>query len=286
MAASLKPFLEELYRTFDRRHLDSDPLAFVHRYRAEADREVVAFFASGLAFGNVRSIKSSLERLLKALGPEPSRFVLGFEPRRHARNLPETVHRWIRRDDASRTILVLKEMLTRHGSLEAAFLEGDEQASPTVEGALAAFSRKARELDPGPLDGPGGPGGRPAGAACFFPSPATGGACKRLNLFLRWTVRGGDGLDLGLWSGVAASRLLIPLDVHVARIARAVGLTRRRTVGIAMVREVTGALRALDAEDPVKYDFSLARLGILEWCPSRRTVGRCEECPLVTVCTL
>jgi uncharacterized protein (TIGR02757 family) len=284
--ASLKPFLEELYQTFDRRHLDSDPLLFVHRYKEKTDQEVVAFFASGLAFGNVRSIKASLERLLEVFGPEPSRYVSSFDPQRQAGELPPTVHRWIRRDDAARTIFVLREMLTEFGSLEAAFSEGDDPASPTVEGGLAAFAQKARELDPGPLYGGSKAKGRPDGAAFFFPSPSGGGACKRLNLFLRWTVRSGDGLDLGLWSAVSPSRLLIPLDVHVARIARAVGLTNRRTVGMSMVREVTEALRRLDAEDPIKYDFALARLGILEWCPNHRTVGRCEECPLESVCRL
>jgi uncharacterized protein (TIGR02757 family) len=99
-------------------------------------------------------------------------------------------------------------------------------------------------------------------------------------------VRDGDGLDLGLWSAVEPSRLLIPLDTHVARIARAIGLTRRRTAGLAMVREITAALKLLDPADPVKYDFALARLGILEWCPSRRTPGRCTECPLEAVCVL
>lgn len=286
MPANLKPFLDQLYQTFDRRHLDSDPLSFVHRYDDGADQEVVAFLAASLAFGNVRSIKASLERLLEALGPKPHEFVLGFDAARDKEKLPATVHRWIKRDDAARTLAVLRRMLREHGSLEAAFAEGDDPEAPTVEPALAAFASKARSLDPGPLEGGGPAARRPTGAACFFPTPATGGACKRPNLFLRWMVRDGDGLDLGLWSAVSPSRLLIPLDVHVARIAGAVGLTSRKTVGMAMVREITGALRRLDAEDPTKYDFAIARLGILEWCPSRRTVGRCEECPLVAVCTL
>lgn len=286
MATSLKPFLDELYKTFDRRHLESDPLAFVHRYAERADQEIVAFLASGLALGNVRSIQASLERLLAALGPKPQAFVLAFDPARHTEALPATVHRWITRNDAARTLVVLRLLLEEHGSLEAAFAAGDDTTSPTIEAGLAAFASRARALDPGPLEGEAPEGSRPSGAAFFFPSPAGGGACKRLNLFLRWMVRDGDGLDLGLWSAVDPSRLLIPLDTHVARIARAIGLTRRRTAGIAMVREVTAELRRLDPADPVKYDFALARLGILDWCPSRRTPGRCAECPLEAVCIL
>lgn len=286
MSAKLKPFLDTLYKTFDRRHLDSDPLSFVHRYGDEADQEVVAFLAASLAFGNVKAIKASLERLLGALGPRPRESVLNFDAARDSKKLPETVHRWIRRDDAARALTVLGRMIRDHGSLEAAFQEGDDPEAPTVEPALAAFASLARRLDPGPLKGSLAASGRPTGAACFFPSPATGGACKRTNLFLRWMVRGGDGLDLGLWSALSPSRLLMPLDVHVARISRAVGLTSRKTVGMAMVREVTEALRRLDPEDPTKYDFAIARLGILDWCPSHRTEGRCDECPLVLVCTL
>lgn len=286
MPEALRPFLDTLYKTFDRRHLDSDPLAFVHRYKKRGDREVVAFLSAALAFGNVRAIKSSLERLLAVLGPRPKEFVLDFDPASDSGKLPATVHRWIRQDDAARALVVLSKMLSDHGSLEKAFASGDEPSYPTVEPALTAFSSLARRLDPGPLNGQAPPAGRPSGAACFFPSPASGGACKRLNLFLRWMVRGGDGLDLGLWTSQSPSRLLIPLDVHVARIARAVGLTHRKTIGMAMVREVTEKLRRFDPEDPTKYDFAIARLGILDWCPSRRTIGRCEECPLVTVCTL
>ena len=286
MPRSLKPFLDELYKTFDRRYLDSDPLTFVHRYAERADQEVVGFLAAGLAFGNVRSIQGSLERLLGVLGPRPHAFVLRFDPARHTESLPSTVHRWIRRHDAARTFVVLGRLLRDHGSLEAAFAAGDDPGAPTVEQGLAAFASRARALDPGPLGGEAPKAGRPNGAAYFFPSPAGGGACKRLNLFLRWMVRGGDGLDLGLWSAVAPSRLLIPLDTHVARIARAIGLTRLRSIGLSMVREVTAGLRRLDPTDPVKYDFALARLGILDWCPSKRTPGRCDECPLETVCVL
>lgn len=281
MAYRLKALLEELYQTFDRRYLATDPLVFVHRYRDRADQEVVAFLSAGLAFGNVRSIQQSLSCLLEALGPKPSDFVLHFDPLRHAECLPEKVHRWIGRPELARALVVLREMLRRFGSLEAAFTSGYEPDEPTLEPGLRAFARLARSLEPKAPSAENSPG-----AVYFFPSPETGSACKRLNLFLRWMVRGGDGLDLGLWSSIPPSRLLIPLDVHVGRISRALGLTRLRTPGFSMVRQVTASLRRFDPLDPIKYDFALARLGILKWCPSRRTPGRCEACPLEEVCIL
>src|SRR4030095_10459082 len=107
-------------------------------------------------------------------------------------------------------------------------------------------------------------GGRPGSVARFFASPRDGSACKRLNLFLRWMVRDGDGLDLGLWKGVSPRQLVLPVVNHLGRRARALGLTARRAPGWAMAVEATRSLALLDPADPVKYDFSLSRLGILD----------------------
>ena len=128
--------------------------------------------------------------------------------------------------------------------------------------------------------GPGSP------VRLFFSSPADGSACKRLNLFLRWMVRRSGGLDFGLWSDVSPRRLVIPLDTHVARIARYVGLTTRTTPDWKMALDVTHSLRRFDPGDPVKYDFAICRLGILDYCPRKRDIVKCEGCSLRPVCTL
>jgi uncharacterized protein DUF2400 len=104
----------------------------------------------------------------------------------------------------------------------------------------------------------------------FFSSPAAGSPCKRLNMFLRWMVRGPDGIDLGLWKFVPPSKLVIPLDTHIFRIARGLRLTRRRTANWKAAREITDHLKILDPEDPVRYDFALTRPGILKLLPSRK----------------
>ena len=103
-----------------------------------------------------------------------------------------------------------------------------------------------------------------AGIRFFFPSPLKGSACKRLNLFLRWMVRRGDEIDFGIWTEVSPAKLIMPLDTHVARIARRIGLTKMKQANWRMAQEVTRRLRAFDPEDPVKYDFALCRLGILK----------------------
>jgi uncharacterized protein (TIGR02757 family) len=102
-------------------------------------------------------------------------------------------------------------------------------------------------------------------------------------MLLRWLVRPADGIDLGLWQGVSPARLLVPVDTHIQRICRNLGLTRRRTPDLAMAREITAALRLLDPGDPVKYDFVLCHLGISEGC-SGKMGAPCRECPVAGLC--
>jgi len=118
-----------------------------------------------------------------------------------------------------------------------------------------------------------------------LPAVEGAGASKRLHMFLRWMVRE-DELDRGLWTSACPAQLIIPLDTHIARMAQHLGLTKRRTAGRAMALEITRALRELDPEDPVKYDFALCRLGILGECPAHRDPARCDACMLEPVCRL
>jgi endonuclease III len=97
-------------------------------------------------------------------------------------------------------------------------------------------------------------------------------------------VRGPDGVDLGIWRGVPPSALVVPLDTHVARVARRLGLTRRKDLSWRTAEEVTAALRVADAEDPVRFDFALCHLGMSGHCPPRRDPGRCAACALAEEC--
>jgi uncharacterized protein (TIGR02757 family) len=124
---------------------------------------------------------------------------------------------------------------------------------------------------------------RSHGAKHILVVPENGSAAKRLMLYLRWMVRPADGVDLGLWD-VPASALVIPVDVHVHRLARNLGFTRRSSPSFDVAREITDVLRRFDAADPVKYDFPLCHLGMLQHCPSRRDAVRCEGCGVKQVC--
>jgi uncharacterized protein (TIGR02757 family) len=256
----LRERLESLYRHYDHRFVDPDPLELVRRQTSDADREVVGLLASGLAFGTVRQIKASITRVLDVLGASPAAAVARLEPAVAARQLAGMKHRWTEGRDVACLLWMIRQMRERAGSVEAFFLEGHDPAAADVERALTSFSERALALDAGGLYGRG-PLPAKAGVRYFFPSPRTGSACKRLNLYLRWMVRR-EGVDLGVWKGVDAAALVIPLDAHIYAIARRVRLTRYKSPGWKMAMDITRRLRRFDPRDPVKYDFAFHRLGL------------------------
>lgn len=272
--------LDDLYRTFDHVNSAADPIHIVRRYSEPDDREIVGFCASALAFGRVASVLQSIERLLDAMGPRPAAFVRNFDAGRHRGPLEPLVHRWIRGRDLVALLLILQRMLRQSGSVEAFFLVGDDAAQPDVGTALNSFSERALGTDLRPAYG-ARPPKRP-GVCYFFPRPSAGSACKRLNLFLRWMVRK-DEIDLGVWTGVSPARLVVPLDTHVIRLGRCLRLTRYASPGWKMAADITAALRALDPADPVRYDFSLCHVGMMNACGYGRR-QRDANCPLRGLC--
>jgi uncharacterized protein (TIGR02757 family) len=272
--------LEGLYRTFDHVSSASDPVHIVRRYDAPDDREIVGFCAAALAFGRVATVLQSVESLLDVMGPHPADFVRRFEPVRHSRRIEPLVHRWIRGHDLVALLLILQRMLKESGSIENFFTADDDPATPDISAGLDAFSRRALGTDLREVYGRRMPE-RP-GVCYFFPRPSAGSACKRLNLFLRWMVRK-DAIDMGIWTRVSPARLIIPLDTHVIRLGRCLRLTRYLSPGWKMAAEITASLRKLDAHDPVRYDFSLCHVGMMNACGFNRA-QRDAHCPLRGLC--
>lgn len=276
--ATLKERLDALYASFNCVDSATDPIQIVRRFSNPADREVVAFCAAALAFGRVASVLQSIERLLVLMGPSPAAFVREFRPRRQGSTFKPLVHRWTRGEDLVALLIILKRMLAS-GSIEAFFLEGHDSAAVDVSEALESFSSRALAVDQ--RDAYGNRECHP-GVAYFFPRPSSGSGCKRLNLFLRWMVRK-DAVDFGLWSQVPPAKLIVPLDTHVVRVGRCLRLTRYTSPGWNMAADITASLRALDPEDPVKYDFSLCHIGMADLCGFNRAQGD-SVCPLRGQC--
>jgi uncharacterized protein (TIGR02757 family) len=286
----LKPALDRLYESFNYADSATDPIQIVRRWTTPEDREVVGLCASALAFGRVSSVLQSIERVVAIMGDAPAAYVRRFNPRQQGAAFADIVHRWTRGPDLVALLWIMRQMVDDAGSIEGFFLKGYDPGATDVEPALNSFSTRALAFD---MRAAYGKVPKRPGVCYFFPRPSAGSACKRLNLFLRWMVRR-DELDLGVWTRVSPAQLVVPLDTHVIRVGRCLELTRRISPGWPMARDITASLRRLDREDPVKYDFSLCHLGMMNACGFNRAVssagsrGACppadSQCPLRGLC--
>jgi len=274
---ALKKVLDGLYDRYNhRQYIGHDPLQFVYRYSEPCDIEVAAFLSAGLAYGRVEQIERSLEVLLRLLGQRPGDFVKSFG-RSERRRLQSFRHRFTAGEDIAELLGLLKWIFGCFGSIEQFFLQGYNSGDDSVIPALAKFSdslcaRYADEHD----------GKVAAGLKYLLSSPSGGSACKRLNLFLRWMVRC-DEVDIGLWKSVDPAKLVVPVDVHIARLCQILGLYERRTASVSAALEITGSFARIEPSDPVKYDFALSRIGIWADCDGRYGL-RCETCELLDYC--
>ena len=273
-APDLCEHLERLHKTFDISDLDPDPLLIVREFEKDDDREVAGFIASAFAYGGVRTIMADIRGFFERLDGRPAEVIRRFDPARDDARFEGWYHRFHTGTDAVALCSALSNALTRWGSLERLFLAGYAEEDKTIAPALNRFQGALLAMS----DVPGGPH-----YGHLFARPASGSACKRGNLFLRWMVRH-TSPDLGIWRRVSPAKLVVPLDTHVARIGSMLGLTRRKTADWRMAEEITASLRRCDAEDPVKYDYALCRLGILGRCPQEHSQEHCAACVVRPVC--
>jgi uncharacterized protein (TIGR02757 family) len=245
---------------------------------------VAGLVAVSLAYGRADLFKPVVARVLAAMGPSPARFAeeLSAAPDRAA--FDGVVYRFNRPADLAALVAAAGHLRRRHGGIGLRFraLFEEEGAGPAA--LRPALARLAEELRSAPPVAPLLRGRGRRGLRHLLPDPSGPGASKRWNLYLRWMVRGPDGVDLGIWKGVPASVLVVPLDTHVHRVARALGLTARRDASWRTAEEITASLRRIDPDDPVRYDFALCHLGMSGMCPARRDPARCRVCPLQGAC--
>ena len=243
--AKNKAFFENLYRKYNRRGLVSpDPLEFLHRWDHTADREIAALLGACFAYGNVKAIIKNLNLIFSRM-PSPHAYVLACTPARLKKDFAGFKYRFTTQDELCRFLLSVRDILKKYGSLEKCFAGGLREDDENVCRALARFARCLRVRGE---------------VGTLVPDPDKGSAMKRLNLFLRWMVRQ-DEVDPGGWQ-VSPRLLVVPLDVHMHRCARALGLTRRNAADMKTALDITRSLAKFCPEDPVKYDFCITRFGI------------------------
>ncbi len=234
--------------------IGDDPIQFPHKYSKKQDIEVSGFISSAFAYGNRKKIIENLHKVHKILNDNPYEFVLNFDIDRDAELFKGFIYRFTGEKDILFLIYSLSQVLRKFDSLEDAFLEGFSKKDPNVKQGLVNFVDLLRN-------------NLPCDEECtrsfihLVPSPLTGSACKRLNLFLKWMVRK-PPVDLNVWQKIPADRLIIPLDVHVSRLSVKMGLTGRKSADWKKAEEITEKLKQFDPDDPVKYDFAIFGAGI------------------------
>lgn len=269
--------LERVYARYNRRGLiGADPLQFAYRFDRPQDVEIASFLAAVLAYGRVQQIQRSLNGLFARMDARPYDFAVDFSRSGRTR-LSGFKHRFTTGDDIADLLGLLRSILRKYGSLEAFFTSGFDPSDRNVLPALAGFCDRLTEAY---AHAHGGQVTR--GLIYLLASPTRGSASKRLHLFLRWMVRS-DDVDPGLWKGIDPAKLVVPLDVHMARLCRILGLHDSNTISLKTAVQVTEGFAAIEPADPVKYDFALSRIGILDDC-SGRFRPECEFCELFEMC--
>jgi uncharacterized protein (TIGR02757 family) len=276
--------LDLLARSYPAAIGEHDPIRFAAACDRPEDREVVAWMAAAFAYGRVQTILASVGRIVAALGPHPAEALDGISDfRRFAREeLAGFRHRFHASRDAAALLYAIARTRAEAGSVGAFFARERRDDERDVAGLLSRVAQRILAFDWRPALGRRTlPENSPV--KFFFSDPASGSACKRWNLYLRWMVRK-DALDFGLWPEIPTSRLVIPTDTHVHRVARRLGLTRRKSADWKTAREITDRLARFDPEDPVRYDYALCEIGTIGICRPALATSRCFECPLAEGC--
>lgn len=242
-------FLRAVYARFHKpEFIDPDPLLPVKRYAKTEDREIAALVCSSLALGRVASILSACEQVLGSFGPRLKEELLSSGPGDLRKRLAGFRYRFFDTEMIASFLGAAADVVRDYGSLEACFSVGIHAGRGSLLSALGSFVDAFRRRSV-------------ADTGILLSDPGRGGAVKRLNLFLRWMVRK-DSVDPGGWTAVGPEKLLVPLDTHMHSFALELGLIGRRQADLKAVLELTEAFREIDPRDPVRFDFSLSRLGL------------------------
>jgi uncharacterized protein (TIGR02757 family) len=260
--------LDQLVATFDVSTITPDPLELVLRYRHPLDQEIAGLLAAAFAYGRADIVVANIGRVLDAMTPSPYAYVAKFNRKDAEKRFAGFTHRFQKMPELVDFLACIAKAVRKHRSLGALFekcyRDDDDDIGPT----LARFVDELRGKES--ID-------------YLLTSPNDGSACKRMNLYLRWMVRR-TSPDLGLWTFVDPAKLVMPLDTHIHRIATFLGLGRRKSADWKAARAITDRLAKFDQADPVRYDFALCRLGILDLCSRKRKKENCDVCLLRDVC--
>jgi uncharacterized protein (TIGR02757 family) len=268
----LRQRLDALVATFDISTITPDPLELVLRYADRRDQEVAGLISAAFAYGRADIVVANVGRVLDRMQPSPFAYLLRFDRRRAASDFAGFAHRFHKTPELVDLFSRIADAIANHGSLGALFRRCYRDEDPDIGPSLTRFVQEILSTrHPAP------------GTRYLLTSPRDGSACKRMNLFLRWMVRRTPP-DLGIWNFVDPAKLVVPLDTHVHRITTFLGLNERKTADWKAAKAITERLAEFDRADPIRYDFAICRLGILDRCSRKRRKENCDVCLLRDVC--
>lgn len=246
----LRDLLEHLHDKYNRQEfIEADPISIPHSFTLRDNREVAGLLSATIAWGNRKAIVRSARRMMSYMDDAPADFVRNASAKELA-HLQSYVHRTFNGQDFTDFVLGMRHIVEQYGGI-GNFFENSYAQSEDMTKVLSDFRREFFATPHNPH------------SEKHLSSIDKGAACKRLNMYLRWFVRCDDrGVDFGLWRQIPMSALYLPLDVHTGNMGRALGLLRRKQNDWKATAEITASLREFDAEDPVRYDFSLFGAGI------------------------
>ncbi len=270
----LKKTLDRFYKEFDfKQRVKYDPIEFPRRYSRPEDIEVAGFISACLAYGRVDLFKPVIEKMLKPGGKHPAGFFADLDLKKDKKYFKGITYRFNTEKDILCLVHTAGKTIRKWGSFKSLFHNSYSKEDENIRPALSGFVDFILGIDTSPVYGRNI---KPPGFIQLFPHPKKGSACKRMNLFLRWMVRTKD-IDLGIWDNMPASKLIIPLDTHIAKISKCLGLTKRTSSDWKTAQEITSSLKKFDPEDPLKYDFALCHHGISGLCKGSNS-SACPEC--------
>ena len=253
-ANKLKDFLDRKVEEYNRpAFIQDDPISIPHLFKKQQDIEIAALFASIFAWGNRTTIIQKSMELMRLMEMHPHDFIMNARET-DLKRLKSFKHRTFNTTDLLYFVEFLQYHYSKHPTLEHAFTQSMRKRDENIENALNGFYQYFFSLEY-----------VPSRTKKHIASPAKKSTCKRLNMFLRWMVRKDNkGVDFGIWKNISPAQLICPIDVHVARVAKRFELLNRKQTDWMAAVELTGMLKALDPLDPVKYDFALFGLGVIE----------------------
>lgn len=260
----LRERLDALAAAFDISTIAPDPLQLVLRYDAPRDQEVAGLLAAAFAYGRADIVVTNIGGVLDRMAPSPFAYVAKFDRDRALEDFAGFSHRFHKTPDLVNLLERIATVIGLHGSLGELFRLCYDAEDDDIGPSLTRFVETL-------------------GSDYLLTSPRDGSACKRMNLFLRWMVRRTPP-DLGIWDFVDPAKLVVPLDTHVHRITTFLGLNDRKTPDWKAARSITDRLAQFNRQDPIRYDFAICRLGILDRCSRKRRKENCDVCLLRDVC--